>query len=169
MTPQKKVIIGIDPGTRVTGYGVIALTHRNPTPLDFGCIKPPPKSSLPRRYLIIFQALRSLLDLHKPIAIAIESQFVYKNVASSSKLSMAKAVALIAAEERGIPIFEYSPRKAKQAVTGRGGANKTEVQKMVQRLLQLSHLPEPEDASDALALALCHAHTIKTSVLDSLS
>lgn len=158
---KKKVIIGIDPGTRITGYGVIALASRSPTPLDFGCIKPPPKASLSRRYLIIFQALQSLLDKHKPIAIAIESQFVYKNVASSTKLSMAKAVALIAAEERGIPIFEYSPRKAKQAVTGRGGASKSEVQKMIQRLLQLSCLPEPEDAADALALALCHAHTVK--------
>jgi crossover junction endodeoxyribonuclease RuvC len=132
-----------------------------PKPLDFGCIKPPVNSSLPKRYLIILQALQSLLTLHTPIAIAIESQFVYKNVASASKLSMAKAMALVAAEERNIPIFEYCPKKAKLAVTGRGGSSKAEVQRAVQLVLQLSALPEPEDAADALALALCHAHNVK--------
>jgi crossover junction endodeoxyribonuclease RuvC len=102
------------------------------------------------------------MEKYQPDAVAIETQFVYKNVQSAMKLGMARAMGLLAAARRQIPIFEYAPTKAKLAVVGNGGASKMQVQKMIQLLLRLPTLPEPEDAADALALAICHAHTIKT-------
>jgi crossover junction endodeoxyribonuclease RuvC len=99
------------------------------------------------------------LEKYQPEAVAVETQFVYKNVQSALKLGMARGAVIIAAARRGIAVFEYAPRKAKQAVVGNGGASKFQVQKMVQMQLKLSQLPEPADAADALALALCHAHT----------
>lgn len=156
---MERVILGIDPGTRITGYGIIRQIKGNAIPLDFGCIRPPSTLAISKRYLIIFEAIELLMDQYCPEALSIESQFVYKNVASAMKLSMARAMALLAAEKRKIPIFEYTPKKAKLAIVGRGTASKQQVQKMIQLLLHLPSLPEPEDASDALALALCHAHT----------
>jgi crossover junction endodeoxyribonuclease RuvC len=155
------IILGIDPGTRITGYGVIKVNHLQIEPLDFGCIRPPVKQDLPARYLALFDGLEKLLQLYSPDAVAIETQFVYKNVQSALKLSMARAALLIAAARHGIPIFEYTPRKAKLAVVGNGAASKEQVQRMIQLLLNLPLLPEPEDAADALALAICHANARK--------
>ncbi|MBS0604890.1 MAG: crossover junction endodeoxyribonuclease RuvC [Verrucomicrobia bacterium] len=155
-----QVILGIDPGTRITGYGVIKVRHPQLQPLDFGCIRPPVNLELPARYLALFNGLEKLLDLYAPTAVAVETQFVYKNVQSALKLGMARGVVLIAAARRGIPIFEYAPKKAKLAVVGTGSASKEQVQKMIQLLLKLPVLPEPEDAADALALAVCHANTL---------
>jgi crossover junction endodeoxyribonuclease RuvC len=159
--PKSGLILGIDPGTRITGYGVINHSH-HPVPVDFGCIRPPHHLPTHERYLIIFNALDHLMEKYQPDAVAIETQFVYKNVQSAMKLGMARAMGLLAAARRQIPIFEYAPTKAKLAVVGNGGASKMQVQKMIQLLLRLPTLPEPEDAADALALAICHAHTIKT-------
>jgi crossover junction endodeoxyribonuclease RuvC len=156
---SKKIILGIDPGTRITGYGVI---EDDLATLDFGCIRPPVKLKIHERYLVIFKAIDHLLEKYRPAAVAIESQFVHKNIQSAMKLGMAKAAAMLAAALRGIEVVEYAPRKAKQAVVGYGGASKQQVQKMVQTLLKLPTLPEPEDAADALALAICHVHNLKT-------
>ncbi len=158
---EKKVILGIDPGTRSTGYGIISLHSNSIKPLDFGAIRPPAKATAARRYLVIFNAIETLLDTYSPEMIAVESQFVHKNVASAMKLSMARAMVILAAEKREIPLFEYTPKKAKLAVTGSGSASKEQVQKMVQLLLCLKEIPHPDDAADALALALCHAHTLR--------
>lgn len=159
-----KIILGIDPGTRVTGYGLILLKDGKTKPIDFGCIRPPLSATTTRRYLIIFNAIEELLELHRPHVLAIESQFVYKNVSSAMKLGMARGMALLAAEKRDIPIFEYSPTKAKLAVAGSGSSSKEQVQRMIQLLLNLPSAPQPADAADALALALCHAHTIRCGV-----
>jgi crossover junction endodeoxyribonuclease RuvC len=179
--PQKKnsslIILGIDPGTRITGYGVIKSELSVSTPLDFGCIRPPAHLPQAERYLAIFNAIEQLMDKFRPDAVSIETQFVYKNVQSAMKLGMARAVAMLPAARRSVPVFEYAPRKAKLAVVGKGGASKVQVQKMVQLILKLGQLPQPEDAADALALALCHANTIKfgknlclnTSKVSSLS
>jgi len=156
------IILGIDPGTRITGYGVIRRGERELEPLDFGCIRPPANLELPERYKIIFEGVERLLEKFCPGAMAIESQFVMKNVQSALKLGMAKGMVLLAAARYKIPLFEYTPKKAKLAVVGNGGANKWQVQKMVQNLLRLPKLPEPEDAADALALAICCAHQLKT-------
>jgi crossover junction endodeoxyribonuclease RuvC len=155
---ENQVILGIDPGTRITGYGVIKVSHPHIHPIDFGCIRPPVNEELPNRYLAIFNGIETILDIHSPTAVAVETQFVQKNVQSAMKLGMARAAVLIAAARRKIPIFEYTPKKAKLAVVGNGNASKEQVQRMIQLLLKLPILPEPEDAADALALAICHAH-----------
>lgn len=155
MKKQKQIILGIDPGTRITGYGVIDEEKR---PLDFGCIRPPAKLSLPERYRILFEGVEALIVQHGPTAVAIESQFVLKNAQSAIKLGMAKGMVLLAAARKGIAVHEYAPKQAKLAVTGTGQASKVQVQRMIQVLLRLPSLPQPEDAADALALAICCAH-----------
>jgi len=155
------IILGIDPGTRVTGYGLILVKGRDISVIDFGAICPPPKAALSKRYHIIFEALEEIIREHCPDAVSVETQFMHKNVMSAMKLSMARAMTLLAAERAEIPLFEYAPRKAKQAVVGRGAASKEQVQKMIQVLLNLTELPTPEDAADALALALCHANSLR--------
>jgi crossover junction endodeoxyribonuclease RuvC len=160
MQHHPHTILGIDPGTRITGYGFIQFQNQCYTALDFGCIRPPATAPLPTRYHILFTSIEALLQKHPTTAIAIETQFVNKNPQSTIKLAMARAVVLILSAKYGIPIFEYSPTKAKKAVCGYGSAEKIEVQKMIQRLLKLPVLPEPEDAADALALAICHSNTL---------
>lgn len=154
------VILGIDPGTRITGFGLIRVNHPQLIPLDFGCIRPKTDMSAPERYLAIFNGVEQLIEQYAPIAVSVETQFVYKNVQSALKLGMARGAVLIAAAKRNIPVFEYAPKKAKSAVVGTGSASKEQVQKMIQLLLKLPILPEPEDAADALALAICHANNM---------
>lgn len=158
---MEKIILGIDPGTRVTGYGVIIVKNNTMEPLDFGCIRPPATLSLEQRYRIIFESLEKLIEKYKPESIAVESQFVLKNPQSAIKLGMAKGMVLLAGARRNIPVHEYAPRKAKLAVVGTGAASKLQVQKMIATLLRLPSLPEPEDAADALSLAICHAHNLQ--------
>jgi crossover junction endodeoxyribonuclease RuvC len=161
---KQTIILGIDPGTRVTGYGLIKLKFNGFEALDFGCIRPPANADFSQKYLIIFNAIEELLDRFSPDAVAVETQFMYKNAQSSMKLGMARGMAILAAAKRKISLYEYAPKKAKLAVVGNGAASKEQVQKMIQLLLHLPSLPEPEDAADALALALCHAHTLKKYV-----
>ncbi len=163
-TAKEIVILGIDPGTRVTGYGLIKLKFNGYAALDFGCIRPPSTADSSERYLIIFNAIEKLLDSYCPDAVAVETQFVHKNAQSSMKLGMARGMVILAAAKRKISLYEYAPKKAKLAVVGNGAASKEQVQKMIQLLLRLPSLPYPEDAADALALALCHAHTVKKYV-----
>lgn len=148
------IILGIDPGTCITGYGLIHYHPRKIEALDFGCIKPPANLQLSKRYLIIYEAIEGLILQHRPKYLSIENQFVSKNVQSALKLGMAKGVAMLAAEKHGLLIQEYSPKEAKLAVTGYGNASKDQVQKMMQLILGLPSAPEPEDAADALSLAL---------------
>ena len=163
-TNQEMIILGIDPGTTVTGYGIIKMKFNTYEVLDFGCIRPPSKADSSEKYLIIFNGIEQLLETYSPEAVAVETQFMYKNAQSSMKLGMARGMAILAAARRKISLYEYAPRKAKLAVVGNGAASKAQVQKMIQLLLKLPELPTPEDAADALALALCHAHTIKKNV-----
>lgn len=152
-----EIILGIDPGTRITGYGIIEVTHEI-RPIDFGCIRPPPQLPLHERYLIIFNSLEQLVEKFAPQTIVVESQFVKKNAQSALKLGMAKGMVLLVAAKNRIPIFEYAPKKAKLAIVGTGMASKQQVQSMLRILLKLPTIPTPEDAADALALAICHAH-----------
>lgn len=147
------IILGIDPGTQVTGYALL----REGEVLDFGCIRTSPKLPLAARYHILFDSVETLIAQFSPTILSIETQFVYKNAQSALKVGMARGVILVAAERAGMEIFEYTPAKAKNAVVGRGNATKEEVQRMVQRRLNLAKPPTPTDAADALALALCHA------------
>ncbi len=160
---SEQVILGIDPGTQVTGYGVIRTDGRQQTPIDFGCIRPPRHLNSHERYLVLFNSLEHLIEKHKPQSIAVETQFVYKNPQSALKLGIARGMVILAATRQHIPLYEYAPKKAKLAVVGTGSASKQQVQKMIQLLLRLPKAPTPEDAADALALAICHAHTYKES------
>jgi crossover junction endodeoxyribonuclease RuvC len=129
--------------------------------IDFGCIHPPIKAPDAERYLALFNAIEQLIDKYNPDFVAVESQFVYKNAQSALKLGRAQGMALVVAARRNIPIYEFAPKKAKRAVVGVGSASKQQVQKMIQILLQLPCLPEPEDAADALALAICLSHQLR--------
>lgn len=161
------VILGIDPGTLITGYGVIRLENGRPHLLDFGCIRPPAKLPLAERYLTIFNGIEELIRRHKPDALSLELQFVLKNPQSALKLGMARGMAILAAARAGIPAHEYAPTRAKQAVVGKGFASKHQVQRMIQAIFSLKTPPEPEDAADALALALCHANTLRSPCTSS--
>jgi crossover junction endodeoxyribonuclease RuvC len=156
---QKQIILGIDPGTRISGYGLIKVENCQYIAIDYGCIRPPSELKLSERYLIIFNSIEELIDKYQPNALVVETQYVHKNVQSAIKLGMARGIVMIAAKKKGISVFQYAPTRAKLAVVGNGRASKFQVQGMVQRLLNLSCLPEPEDAADALALAICHAQT----------
>lgn len=160
MHKKQQIIIGIDPGTVVTGYGLLAVEGSSYRPIDYGCIRPPPKLKLSKRYHLIFEGLEELLEKHQPSVLVVETQYVRNNIQSAIKLGMARGIIILAATRRGIPVFEYSPMRAKRAVVGNGKASKYQVQGMVQKLLKLSHPPTPEDAADALSLAICHAQSI---------
>lgn len=156
------IIIGVDPGTNVTGYGIIEVENGHYRPLDYGCIRPPKGLILTDRYLIIYNGIEELLEKFSPNVLVVEAQYVHKNVQSAIKLGMARGIILIAAKKRGIAVFEYYPTQAKLAVVGNGKASKVQVQGMTQRLLGLSSPPHPEDAADALSLAICHAHSLQS-------
>ncbi len=153
------IVIGIDPGTLITGFAVIEYRNSLSSAVDYGTIRPSPKAPLPQRYHAIFSALEELLLKYQPGVLAIETQFVGKNVQSAIKLGMARGVCVLAAAKRNIEVKEYSPTTTKRAVVGKGHAGKQQVQKMIRLLLHLEELPE-EDEADALAVALCHIHSV---------
>jgi crossover junction endodeoxyribonuclease RuvC len=153
-------IIGIDPGTRITGYGVVDSEGTETRAVDFGCIKPPPKLLLSQRYRIIFEGIKEIIRKYEPQEMAVENVFFAKNASSALKLGQVRGVIILAGSSAGIPIFEYSPRRIKMALVGRGGAIKEQVQSMVGHLLNLDELPKPIDVADALATAICHAQAL---------
>ena len=152
-------IFGIDPGSEHTGYGCIDTDGSRHRLVVCGAISPPPRADFPQRLLVIHDSLRALLDEHRPDAVAIEDVFHARNVRSALKLGHARGVALLAATEAGLPVTAYSPAEVKRAVVGYGRAEKHQVQHMVCLLLGLVSAPAPYDASDALAIAICHLHT----------
>lgn len=153
-------ILGIDPGSRFTGYGVIDVQGDRVRPVAQGVIRAG-SGEFTERLGIIFEGIRQVIDEHAPTEVAVETVFVSRNAASALKLGQARGAAVCAAISRGLPVAEYSPRSVKQAIVGRGGADKVQVQHMVCVLLQLGEAPA-EDAADALAVALCHQHTQQT-------
>ncbi len=154
---QAKRILGVDPGTRFTGWGVIEVVANRYKLLGFGVITPKTRLALEHKYLEIFEGLLQVIDEYLPESLSIETQYVDKNVQSAIKLGMARGVSLLAAAKKGLSVFEYAPTVAKKAVTGNGSATKVQVSTMMKILLGLNELP-PEDAGDALSLALAHAH-----------
>lgn len=151
------IILGIDPGSRLTGFGVIRRIGQKTEYIVSGCIRTG-DGELPDRLKKIFDGVSELIATYQPQQFAIEQVFMGKNADSALKLGQARGVAILAAVNSGLPIAEYAPRTIKQAVTGKGGAAKEQVQHMVQYLLKLPGKPQA-DAADALAIAICHAHT----------
>lgn len=154
------IILGIDPGSQVTGYGLLDCSGGSPRYLASGCIRLTTQATMADRLRHLYESLQQLVSEHSPTYTVIEQVFVGKNANSALKLGQARGVALLAASLSAVPVFEYAPRAIKQAVCGTGGADKTQVQSMVVRLLKLSGTPAP-DAADALAVALCHAHSMR--------
>ena len=153
-------ILGIDPGSRLTGFGIIDIEGDRVRPVHFGVIKAGTGEFTGRRG-IIFSGIRDLVAEYRPDEAAVETVFVSHNANSAIKLGQARGAAVCAVIDGDIPVAEYSPRSVKQAIVGRGAADKVQVQHMVRVLLGLSEAPQ-EDASDALAVALCHFHTQST-------
>lgn len=157
MPTQKSVIIlGVDPGTLLTGYGVIQATVSAARVLEYDVIKNRSDRSMPLRLKTIYSVLSEVIDRHHPDEFAIETAFYGKNAQSALKLGHARGVSILAAVIREIPTSEYSPREVKKAVVGNGAASKEQVQAMVKLLLRLRETPKLFDATDALAVALCH-------------
>ncbi len=149
-------VLGIDPGLARTGYGIVDGAGGRYQAVDYGVVTT--AGEFPDRLVQLYRALSELVARHSPDALSIESVFQGPNVSSLVKLSHARAAAILAAGLKGLPVAEYTPMQIKRAVTGRGGADKTQVGFMVTRLLNLREPPKPLDASDALAAALCHLH-----------
>jgi len=153
--------LGIDPGTVNTGYGVVDQKNPKLTCVTSGTFKTASKHSLPHRLQKIYQFILCLIDQFHPDLVAVEDTFLGKNFKSAIKLGQARGVAILAAQERGLPLFEYSPSAVKLSVTGYGSARKDQIQWMVSRLLSFGNTVESEHASDALAVAICHLHSAK--------
>jgi crossover junction endodeoxyribonuclease RuvC len=156
------VILGLDPGSRITGYGIIAVRGQQVNYLDSGCIKTS-GNELGPRLLEIFNGVCQLMEQYSPTQVAIEQVFMHKNANTALKLGHARGVAMVACASHRIQVAEYSPRQIKQAVVGYGGAEKEQVKHMVMRLLNLVTSPQI-DASDALAVAICHHHTSSSAL-----
>ncbi len=155
------VILGIDPGTANTGYGVIKKTKQHLEVLSYGCITTDPRLSTAERLKRINKEITTLIKKYRPNAVAIEDIFFFKNLKTVVKVSQARGVVMLTACRRGISIAEYTPLQVKLAITSYGRADKSQVQHMVKVLLNLTEIPRPDDAADALAVAICHAHSAK--------
>lgn len=164
MQSDSKIILGIDPGTVVMGFGVIAVSGKNIFLVDMGVLRLAATSDAYEKLQKIHERVNRLIEQHAPHSFAIEAPFFGKNVQSMLKLGRAQGVAIAAAMQAGIPVTEYSPKKIKQSITGNGNADKLQVLKMLQSILKFENDPKKLDASDALAAAVCH-HFQESNVL----
>lgn len=155
------IILGVDPGTAIVGYGIIKKEGSNLEFLDYGCIRTEMDFSTAERLHFVKRDFQKIIKKYKPEQIGVEDLFFFKNLKTAIKVSQARGVILCTAAENKIPVFEYTPLQVKQAVSGYGRAEKKQVQKMVQLILKLKEIPKPDDAADALAVAICCAHTMK--------
>jgi crossover junction endodeoxyribonuclease RuvC len=159
------IVLGIDPGTARTGYGIVSREGSKLEMLDYGCIETIDDRPLAPRLLLIHEALTDLIESSRPGAVGVERLFLNKNVRTATAVGQARGVVLLAAAQHGLPILEFGPHEVKLAVTGYGRAPKDQVQRMVQMVLAMAELPRPDDAADALAVAVCTAHTATPQTL----
>ena len=152
-------ILGIDPGYGITGFGLIEANRGASRLLSCGAITTPAGMEMSRRLLEISRDMRTLLDTYKPDMVAVEELFFNNNITTGIQVAQARGVILAACAERGLTPVSYTPSQVKQAVVGYGKAEKKQVMEMTRMMLHLSAVPRPDDAADALAIALCHAHT----------
>lgn len=160
---SERIILGIDPGTNIMGYGIISVKNKNATMITAGVLKLDAIDDHHLKLKRIFDKLLWIIEEYKPDELAIEAPFFGKNVQSMLKLGRAQGVAIAAALFRQLPVYEYSPRKIKMAVTGRGASTKEQVAAMLQRLASFETLPKYLDATDALAVAICHSLQLNPS------
>lgn len=158
-------ILGIDPGTVIMGWGVIDSNDGEPSLVDYGALKCPARLATPERLGFLYNRLYEIITKYRPDAVAIEQPFVSENVKSALTIGKAQAVAILAAVNNGISTFEYTPAKIKQQIAGYGTSSKEQIQEMVRLELHMKETPEPTDAADALAVALCHLQEVHLSNL----
>jgi crossover junction endodeoxyribonuclease RuvC len=149
-------IMGLDPGTAITGYGLVKFEDSKFSLVDCGCVRTSPEFPLSERLQTIYSELTGVIRLYKPEQFAVEELFFNKNARTALAVGHARGVAMLAASNSGLPVFEYTPLQVKQAVTGFGRADKKQVQYMVKTILALPEAPAPDDVADALAVAICH-------------
>lgn len=154
-------ILGIDPGTGITGFGVIDVDGTKYKLVDAGVVKTPAKTPMSKRLETIHKNISEIIKEHKPDTLSIEKLFFAQNVTTAMTVSQARGVVLLAGEQNGLKVHEYTPLQIKQAMTGYGRADKKQIQEMVRVLLKLKEVPKPDDCADALAAAICHAMNVK--------
>jgi crossover junction endodeoxyribonuclease RuvC len=156
------LVLGIDPGIATTGYGLIRETEQGDLAVvEYGTILTPAGMEAEKRLQVLYEKLNDILILHQPISGAVEKLFFSRNVTTAISVGQARGVALLSMAQHGMSVAEYTPMEVKQAVSGYGGADKKQVQVMVQAILGLAELPTPDDAADALAIAICHLHSYR--------
>ena len=156
------LVLGIDPGTATTGFGLVRdLPDGSLALVAYGTLRTPAGEPAHQRLMMLHDQLKELLLLHQPDSCAVEKLFFQRNVRTAMTVGQARGVALLALAQAGLPAAEYTPLEVKQAVVGYGAADKNQVQQMVRALLGLAEIPKPDDAADALAVAICHAHSAR--------
>ena len=150
-------ILGIDPGTATTGFGLITKEGPKVTKNDCGVISTSKDQDMPKRLSILFNDLQEIVQTHKPDVMSVEKLFFTNNITTAMTVSQARGIVLLVASQNNIPIAEYTPLQVKMSATGYGKATKKQVQEMVKKILKLSVIPKPDDAADALAIAICHS------------
>ncbi|WP_281889006.1 crossover junction endodeoxyribonuclease RuvC [Paenibacillus sp. YYML68] len=160
-------VLGIDPGIAIVGFGFIDKEGHKLTPVQYGSIQTEAHTDDAFRLKQVYEAMVQLIDKYKPDAVAIEKLFFNRNVTTALTVGQARGVLMLAAVQKGLPIGEYTPLQVKQAIVGYGKAEKKQVQEMVKMFLKLSAVPKPDDVADALAVAICHAHS--SGLLDKMN
>lgn len=159
------ITIGIDPGIATTGYGIIETKGNTHRAIDYGAILTPAHTPLPDRIHALYTELNAIIEKYQPQTMGIEELFFNKNVSTALIVGQARGVILLAGKNNNLPIANHTPSQVKMAVCGYGSADKKQVQKMVKSLLKLPEIPKPDDTADALAVAICHAHSNKLNSL----
>jgi crossover junction endodeoxyribonuclease RuvC len=155
------LVLGVDPGLATTGYGLVHETEAGLQAIAYGVVSTPARCPLPERLQQLYRELSALIQLHRPDEGAVEELFFSRNVRTAMSVGQARGVALLALADAGLLVTGYTPLTIKQAVSGFGGADKTQMQTMVKMLLRLESIPRPDDAADALAVAICHLHSAR--------
>jgi crossover junction endodeoxyribonuclease RuvC len=158
------IILGVDPGTAITGYGIIKVDGNKFQPLEYSCIYTETTSTNELRLKKIYESISAIIEKYRPDEMAVEELFFNKNIRTALSVGQARGVILLAGALKGIPVSEYTPLQVKQSVVGYGRAHKQQVQHMVKVFLNLPEIPKPDDAADALAIAVCHAHFMQTKI-----
>lgn len=153
------IIMGIDPGFAITGYGIVKYEGNKFSVIDHGAITTEASMEMPKRLLLLNRRLEELIGIFRPDAISVEELFFNKNIKTALNVGHGRGVVLLAAAKSGIDVFEYTPLQVKQSVVGYGRAEKAQMQQMVKVILNLQAVPKPDDVADALAVAICHGHS----------
>lgn len=152
-------ILGIDPGIAIVGFGIIEYDGVNFKVVDYGAVTSPAHTPLPVRLKMVYDDMCYIIEKHNPDQVAIEELFFNNNAKTAITVGQARGVLILAAQNNNIPVYEYTPLQVKQGVVGYGRADKNQVQQMIKSILKLNEIPKPDDTADALAIAVCHAHT----------